>query len=98
MDKNSEVAFIYQAKVGAFGEVVFFKDPESGSYCFTFFNGEDYTPINLSPDAAYYVWAFIGCEHPDCTTMTFTSTKKAGGSKPKKRPSSTSTKKKAKNK
>jgi len=98
MDKNSDTSFIYQAKVGAFGEVIFFKDPESGAYCFTFFNGEEYTPVNLSPQAAYYVWAFIGCEHPDASISTFTPPKKAGRGKPKKRPSLTSTKKKAKNK
>lgn len=63
-----------------------------------FFNGAEYTPLRISGDAAYYVWAFIGCEHPDCTISTFTPIKKAGRSKPKKRPSLTTTKKKAKSK
>ena len=56
---------IYEAQVGAFGRVAFFKDPETETYCFMFFNGADYTPLYLSEDAAYFVWAFIGCEHPD---------------------------------
>jgi hypothetical protein len=90
---------IYEAQVGPLGSVTFFKDPESDTYCFMFFNGVDYTPLTLSEDAAYYVWAFIGCEHPDAngTISTFTPPKKAGKSKPKKQPSKP-TKKKAKSK
>jgi len=94
---NSETAFVYQAKVGAFGEVTFWKDHPSKTYCFTFFNGDQYTPLFLSEDAAYYVWAFLGCEHPDAimsNTLSSTignkprSSKKAGRSKAtKKRPS-----------
>lgn len=95
--KNSQTSYIYEAKVGALGGVTFFKDPESGAFCFSFFNGEEYTPLCLSADAAYYVWAFIGCEHPDASITTFTPSKKAGRSKPKKQPSLT-TKKKAKSK
>jgi len=104
--KNSRTMFIYSAKVGAFGEVAFWKDPESKTYSFSFFNGAEYTPLNISEDAAYYVWAFIGCEHPQASITprvaigtncepNFASAKKAGRSKPKKQPSKP-TKKKAK--
>jgi hypothetical protein len=73
-----------------------------------FFNGMDYTPLAISEDAAYFVWAFIGCEHPQASItprvaigtnckQNFTTAKKAGCGKPKKRPSLT-TKKKAKSK
>jgi len=93
--KNSATYPIYEAQVGALGSVTFFR--EDSTYCFMFFNGVDYTPLTLSEDAAYYVWAFIGCEHADCTTTNFTTAKKAGCGKPKKQPSK-STKKKAKSK
>ena len=99
---------IYEAQVGALGSVTFFKDPESDTYCFMFFNGVDYTPLAISEDAAYFVWAFIGCEHPQASITprvamaigtncepNFASAKKAGRSKPKKQPSKP-TKKKAK--
>ena len=93
--KNNQ--FIYQAQIGALGEVIFWKCHEDNTYCFSFFNGDEITPLNLSADAAYYVWTFIGCEHPDATISTFTPTKKAGLGKPKKQPSKP-TKKKAKSK
>jgi len=95
--KNSRTMFIYSAKVGAFGEVAFWKDPESRTYSFSFFNGAEYTPLSISEEAAYYVWAFIGCEHPDASISTFTPIKKAGRGKPKKQPSKP-IKKKAKSK
>jgi hypothetical protein len=90
---------VYEAQVGALGRVTFFKDPESKTYCFMFFNGLDYTPLSISETAAYYVWAFIGSEHPHITPTisTFTPTKKAGRGKPKKQPSKP-IKKKAKSK
>jgi hypothetical protein len=94
---SSDTTFIYQAKVGAFGEVTFWKNPKTSTYSFTFFNGVEYAPLHLSEDAAYYVWAFLGCEHPDAiTSNTLSSTignkprpsKKAGlGKANKKRPS-----------
>lgn len=95
--KSSRTPFFYEAQVGQFGSVSFFREPETNTYCFMFFNGDEYTPLRISSDAAYYVWAFIGCEHPDASITTFTPIKKAGRSKPKKRPSLT-TKKKAKSK
>jgi hypothetical protein len=107
MNPMSKKTFpIYEAQVGALGSVTFFR--EDGSYCFMFFNGEDYTPLVLGEEAAYYVWAFIGCEHPQASITprvamaigtncepNFASAKKAGRSKPKKQPSKP-TKKKAK--
>lgn len=109
---SKETYPVYEAQVGALGRVAFFKDPETKTYCFMFFNGADYTPLYISEDAAYYVWRFIGCEHPDCLCVSvdqdkyparktnvnnFTTAKKAGGGKPKKQPSKP-TKKKAKSK
>ena len=109
---NSETYPIYEAQVGQFGSVTFFKDPETETYCFMFFNGAEYTPLYISEDAAYFVWAFIGCEHPDCLNVAnnpikyithktqvnnFATAKKAGCGKPKKQPSKP-TKKKAKSK
>jgi hypothetical protein len=71
-----------------------------------FFNGMDYTPLYLSEDAAYFVWAFIGCEHPQASITprvamaigtnckpNFATAKKAGCGKSKKRPSLTTKKK-----
>jgi hypothetical protein len=101
---------VYEARVGEVGQVAFYKDPETSTYCFYFYNGKEYTPLYLSEGAAYYVWAFIGCEHPEATITpsaamaigtncepNFATAKKAGCGKPKKRPSLT-TKKKAKSK
>ena len=102
---NSDIMFIYQAKVGAFGEVTFWKNPETNTYSFTFFNGAEYTPLHISEDAAYYVWAFLGCEHPDAVmskTLSSTignkprSSKKAGRSKANKKRPSLAKKKKSK--
>ena len=98
---SKETYPIYEAQVGALGRVAFFKDPETKTYCFMFFNGADYTPLYISEDAAYYVWRFIGCEHPDCLNVSseeryparktnvnnFTTAKKAGGGKQNKKPS-----------
>jgi hypothetical protein len=94
---SPDTILIYSAKIGALGEVTFWKDNLTKTYSFTFFNGIEYTPLNLSEDAAYYVWAFLGCEHPDASmskTLSSTignkprSSKKAGRSKAtKKRPS-----------
>ena len=67
---SSDTYPIYEAQVGQFGRVAFFKDPETHTYCFMFFNGADYTPLYISEDAAYYVWMFIGCEHPDCLNVS----------------------------
>jgi len=99
---------IYEARVGEVGQVAFYKDLKTSTYCFYFYNGKEYTPLYLSEEAAYYVWMFIGYEHPEATTTprvamalgalkkNFASAKKAGRSKQTKRPSLT--KKKAKSK
>jgi hypothetical protein len=96
---SKETYPVYEAQVGALGRVTFFKDSETKTYCFMFFNGSDYTPLSISEGAAYFVWAFIGCEHPDIAPnfSTFTPPKKAGRGKPKKQPSKP-IKKKAKSK
>ena len=100
---------IYEARVGKVGQVAFYKDPKTLTYCFYFYNGKKYTPLYLSEEAAYYVWTFIGSEHPEVAITpslgievrktikkNFASTKKAGRCKQTKRPSLT--KKKAKSK
>ena len=96
---SKETYPVYEAQVGALGSVTFFRDPKTSTYCFMFFNGVDHTPLAISEEAAYFVWAFIGSEHPDITPIisTFTPPKKAGRGKPKKQPSKP-TKKKAKSK
>jgi hypothetical protein len=95
--KNKSTYPIYEAQVGALGRVTFYKEPQSNTYCFIYFNGMEYTPLLISEEAAYYTWPFIGSEHPNATISTFTPTKKAGLGKPKKQPSKP-TKKKAKSK
>ena len=94
---SKETYPVYEAQVGALGSVTLFR--EDNTYCFMFFNGADYTPLSISEDAAYFVWAFIGSEHPEITPIisTFTPPKKAGRGKPKKQPSKP-IKKKAKSK
>ena len=100
--------FVYDARVGEVGQVAFYKDLKTSTYCFYFYNGKEYTPLYLSEEAAYYVWMFIGHEHPEATTTprvamalgalkkNFASAKKAGRSKQTKRPSLTKKKKKSK--
>ena len=100
---------IYEARVGELGQVAFYKEPKTSTYCFYYFNGKDYTPLYLSEEAAYYTWAFIGCEHPEATITprvamalngaikkNFATAKKAGCGKPKKKRPSLTTKKKTK--
>ena len=62
MEENSYPMF--EAQVGALGSVRAWR--MDGTYCFTFFNGHDHTPLFLSEDAAYYTWLFIGALHPEC--------------------------------
>ena len=101
--------YVYDARVGEVGQVAFYKEPKTLTYCFYFYNGKEYTPLYLSEEAAYYVWTFIGSEHPEVAITprlgmeirkaikkNFTSTKKAGRGEQTKRPSLT--KKKAKSK
>jgi hypothetical protein len=60
---TSDTYPLYEAKVGALGSVRAWR--MDGSYCFTFFNGYDYTPLFLSEEAAYYTWAFLSMMHPE---------------------------------
>ena len=96
----SKRPFVYEARVGEVGQVAFFKDPETSTYCFYFYNGKEYTPLYLSEEAAYYTWMFIGCEHPEATITprvgmalnraikkNFATAKKAGCGKQNKKPS-----------
>ena len=57
---------VYEARVGALGAVRAWHLPESNTFCFTFFNGEKYTPLYLSGEASYYVWLFLSMMHPEC--------------------------------
>lgn len=59
----SDIYPVYEARVGALGSVRAWNI--DGTYCFTFFNGEDYTPLFLSEEAAYYTWAFLSMMHPE---------------------------------
>ena len=101
--------YVYDARVGEVGQVAFYKEPKTLTYCFYFYNGKEYTPLYLSEEAAYYVWTFIGSEHPEVAITprlgmeirkaikkNFTSTKKAGRGKPKKKRPSLTKKKKSK--
>ena len=56
---------IYEARVGALGYVRAWCMPESNTYSLTYFNGEEYTPLFLSEEAAYYTWLFLGMMHPE---------------------------------
>ena len=58
---------LYEARVGALGSVRAWR--MDGSYCFTFFNGYDYTPLFLSEEAAYYVWVFLSMLHPEANAQ-----------------------------
>ena len=54
---------LYEAGVGALVSVRAWR--MDGTYCFTFFNGYDHTPLFLSEEAAYYVWTFLSMLHPE---------------------------------
>jgi len=70
MEENSD--FVYEARVGALGSVRAWKTL-GNTYCFTFFNGEEYTPLYLSEEAAYYTWAFLSLLHPEANGHVFPS-------------------------
>lgn len=78
---------VYEARVGAFGSVRAWN--EGDTYCFTFFNGEEYTPLFLSKEAAYYVWIFLAMMHPEAHIVlgnTSIKTKSAKCKPAKKKP------------
>ena len=85
MEENSD--FVYEARVGALGSVRAWKTL-GNTYCFTFFNGEEYTPLYLSEEAAYYTWAFLSMLHPEAQlVVSKTSVKpKSAKCKPAKKP------------
>jgi hypothetical protein len=56
---------VYEARVGALGSIRAWHLPESNTYCLTYFNGDDYTPLYLSEEAAYYTWLFLSMMHPE---------------------------------
>ena len=64
---------VYEARVGALGAVRAWHIPDSNTYCFTFFNGEEYTPLFLSGEASYYVWLFLSMMHPEANGHIFPS-------------------------
>lgn len=77
MGKKINTYPIYEATIGALGSVRAWCLPEEGTYCLTYFNGEEYTPLFLSADAAYYTWLFLGAMHPECEeTPKFSTTPK----------------------
>jgi hypothetical protein len=70
---------VYEARVGALGSVRAWK--ADSSYCFTFFNGYDYTPLFLSEEAAYYTWLFLSMMHPEAYEVLANSSIKSNGSR-----------------
>ena len=64
---------VYEARVKALGSVRAWHIPESDTYSFTYFNGEEYTPLFLSEEAAYYTWLFLSIMHPEANGHVFPS-------------------------
>jgi len=101
---TSETYPVYEAKVGALGSVRAWHLPDINTYCFTYFNGWEYTPVFLSEEAAYYTWLFLGMMHPEayealcnCSEKPKSSIKSKGSCKPAK-PATTKKKKLVKKK
>jgi hypothetical protein len=70
---TSETYPVYEARVGALGSVRAWHLPDINTFCFTYFNGEDYTPVFLSEEAAYYTWLFLSMMHPEANGHVFPS-------------------------
>lgn len=85
---------VYEARVGALGSVRAWHIPKSNTYCFTYFNGEDYTPLYLSEEAAYYTWAFLSMMHPEAYMVVSKISAKPKSVKCKPAPKKPTTKKK----
>jgi hypothetical protein len=85
---------VYEARVGALGSVRAWHIPKSNTYCFTYFNGWDYTPLFLSEEAAFYTWLFISAMHPDAMTNIGQALVKTKSVKCKPAPKKPATKKK----
>jgi hypothetical protein len=85
---------VYEARVGALGAVRAWHIPESNTFCFTYFNGEDYTPLFLSEGAAYYTWLFLSMMHPEAYAVISRGSVKTKSAKCKPAPKKPATKKK----
>jgi hypothetical protein len=70
---TSETYPVYEARVGALGSVRAWHLPDSNTYCFTYFNGWEYTPVFLSEEASYYTWLFLSMMHPEANGHIFPS-------------------------
>jgi hypothetical protein len=82
---TSETYPVYEARVGALGSVRAWHLPDLNTYCFTYFNGEDYTPLFLSEEAAYYTWAFLSMMHPEAVVSQPSVKTKSNKCKPAKK-------------
>jgi hypothetical protein len=78
---KSDIYPLYEARVGALGYVRAWCMPESNTYSLTYFNGEEYTPLFLSEEAAYYTWAFLSMMHPEANAVVSQSSVKTKSSK-----------------
>ena len=65
----SNIYPVYEARVKALGSVRAWHIPESDTYSLTYFNGEEYTPLFLSEEAAYYTWLFLSMLHPEANAQ-----------------------------
>jgi hypothetical protein len=82
---TSETYPVYEARVGALGSVRAWHLPDSNTYCFTYFNGWEYTPVFLSEEAAYYTWAFLSMMHPEAAISKPSVKTKSNKCKPAKK-------------
>jgi hypothetical protein len=82
---TSETYPVYEARVGALGSVRAWHLPDSNTYCFTYFNGWEYTPVFLSEEAAYYTWAFLSMMHPEAVVSQPSVKTKSSKCKPAKK-------------
>jgi hypothetical protein len=78
---TSDTYPVYEARVGALGSVRAWHLPDSNTYCFTYFNGWEYTPVFLSEEAAYYTWAFLSMMHPEAYAVVSQPSVKTKSSK-----------------
>ena len=88
----SDIYPVYEARVGALGSIRAWHI--DNTYCFTYFNGEEYTPLFLSEEAAYYTWAFLSMMHPEAQFVVSKASVKPKSAKCKPAPKKPATKKK----
>jgi hypothetical protein len=72
---------LYEARVGALGYIRAWHIPESNTYSFTYFDGEEYTPLFLSEEDAYYTWVFLSMMHPEAQFVLNTASVKSKSTK-----------------